>query len=552
MLREIHITNYTIVDKLALEIKAGLTVLTGETGAGKSIIIDAVDLALGARADSNCIRQNCEQCSLTVCFDITHILPAQEWLREQDIEFDREIIIRRVISRDGRSRSTINNQPFPQNSVRELGELLLHIHSQHQHQALLKSQHQQQLIDSYAGNEKRLKLVAAFCENHQKLAEQLSELISQQTIREEQLELFNFQLNELQELNLQSDEWKSLHAEHQKLHQAKDLISNLNSAIDLTVENDMHSARYLVAQALQQLRHVRHPDKELSASLELLNTAAIYLQEAGDDLVNYRDNLDLSPERLQFIERRLSQIHDIARKHHVSPEELGELQDSLMQKISRLGDLESSIKALQAQQKENLENYQKIAEQISEHRQSSAKKLNKIITQKMQELGMQGGEFKINLLKQDRQPSLSGLEKIEFFVKTNPGQPMDAMNKVVSGGELSRLSLALQVECSQQENIPSIIFDEVDVGVGGQTAEMIGALLRALGEKTQTFCITHLPQVACQGHQHFKVEKSSAENSTKTNIFELSKNERVQELARMLSGSKVSQESLKHAEQMLT
>lgn len=551
MLREIHITNYTIVDQLALTIKKGLSVLSGETGAGKSIIIDAVDLALGARADTNAIRHGEEQCSISACFDISHITPAQHWLQEQAIEHDNEIIIRRVILRDGRSRSTINNQPFPQNAVRELGELLLHIHSQHQHQALLKSQHQQQLVDNYAGNEKRLKLVAAFCENHRKITEQLAELISQQSIREEQLELFNFQLNELQELNLQADEWQNLHAEHQKLHQAKDLISNLNNAIDLTVENDAHSARNLVSQALQQLRHVRHPDKELSASLELLNTAAIYLQEAGDDLVNYRDNLDLSPERLQFIERRLSQIHDIARKHHVSPEELSELQNTLMQKIARLGDLAASIKMLETQQRENLVNYQKIAEQISEQRQAAAKKLNKIITQKMQELGMQGGEFNINLIAQEKQPALCGLEKIEFFVKTNPGQTLGPMNKVVSGGELSRLSLALQVECSQQENIPSIIFDEVDVGVGGQTAEMVGALLRALGEKTQTFCITHLPQVACQGHNHFKVEKHSAENTTKTSIRELAKAERVQELARMLSGSKVSQESLKHAEQML-
>ena len=551
MLREIHITNYTIVDELALEIKAGLTVLTGETGAGKSIIIDAVDLALGARADTNAIRHGEEQCSISACFDVTHILPAQHWLQEQHIEFDNEIIIRRVISRDGRSRSTINNQPFPQNSVRELGELLLHIHSQHQHQALLKSQHQQQLLDNYAGNEKRLKLIDALCENHQKISEQLAELISQQSIREEQLELFNFQLKELQELNLQADEWRNLHAEHQKLHQANDLILNLNNAIDLTVENDAHSARYLVAQALQQLRHVRHPDKELSASLELLNTAAIYLQEAGDDLVNYRDNLDLSPERLQFIERRLTQIHDLARKHHVSPEELMDLQTNLMQRIARLGDLEASIKMLEMQQCENLANYQKIAEQTSQQRQTAAKKLNKIITQKMQELGMQGGEFKIKLNVQEKQPSSSGLEKIEFFVRTNPGQALGAMNKVVSGGELSRLSLALQVECSQQENIPSIIFDEVDVGVGGQTAEMVGALLRALGEKTQTFCITHLPQVACQGHQHFKVEKHSVENTTKTTIRELTKNERVQELARMLSGSKVSKESLQHAEKML-
>lgn len=557
MLTHIHIQNFTIIESLTLDFNQGLSVLTGETGAGKSIWIDAVGYALGARADNNAIRQGQSRCEITLCFDLSDNAAAQEWLRAQDYDDEGEgedvgeCLIRRVIARDGPSRASVNGRPCPLQSLRELGALLLNIHGQHENQALLKRTAQQQRLDAFADNNKWLNDIGRVYQRWETAHNEIKQLRLRAENREAELSLLRYQSEELEELQLKENEWNELSHQHQQLHNAKDLMTQLNKAIEFTTENEQTSATYFLQQATNQLNDIRFDDPPIKNAKALLNTAAIHLQEASDELQAYRSHLDLSPENLARIEARLTKMSDLARKHHVNPDDLLAIQRTLAEKHQQLKHVDVHLETLEKAQADCEKQYKKIANQLTASREKAAKTLEETITTSIQSLGIEGGRFRASLEKRDEPLHPEGSEKIVFEVSTNPGQPFQPLTKVVSGGELSRISLALQVMTAKKDHTPTIIFDEVDTGVGGKTAETVGQLLRQLGQHTQVLCITHLPQVAAQGHHHYKITKSSDDQSTKTNIKKLTKDECINELARMLSGAKITKRTLAHASELL-
>ena len=534
-----------------MDFSTGLNVLTGETGAGKSIWVDAVGLALGNRADPNLIRQGEERCDITLCFDVGNIPGAQQWLSEQELESDGECIIRRILQRNGPSRSTINGHPCPLSLVRELGDLVLSIHGQHQHQTLLRRDAQQHCVDNYAHHQPQLLKTADYYKQWQNNALQLDKLTQQAGNRDAELELLRYQLNELITLAIKPNEWEELGKTHQRLHNSKDMMAQINEAIQLTVGDSTVNATQLLQQATNELKSIKAADPKITAITELLNTASINLQEAGDELNQYRDQLDLSPEHLQAIDDRLTAMHDLSRKHHCEPEQLPETEQSLQQQIESLENIDIKMAELEKQQQDILIQYKKIADALTKSRRSVAKTLSAAISKHIQTLGITGGRFQIDLEAIDEPISAQGNERIHFLVSTNPGQDLQSMQKIVSGGELSRISLALQVITAQKDNTPTLIFDEVDVGIGGKTADVVGDLLRQLGEQAQVLCITHLAQVASKGHHHYKVSKEVFQNTTNTQMTALDDKQRVDEIARMLGGSKITQQTLAHASELL-
>lgn len=551
MLLEINIRNFTIIDTLNIEFDQGLSVLTGETGAGKSIWVDAIDYALGARADNKLIRHGENRCEIGLSFDLTKQTQAMSWLIENNYDDNQECIIRRIISKDSNSKATINGRPCPLQLLRQLGALLLNIHGQHDNQALLKQNEQQVQLDRYAQNSELLDALETVYSQWRQATNSINELTTQQANREAELSLWRYQLDELITLNLQENEWQQLSEEHQQLHNAKELITQINEAVNLAADNEEISATQLVQEAIHQLNEIRFNDPQINNIKELLNTAAVHLQEAQQELHHYRDHLDLSPENLEAVETRLSKLHDCARKHHIHPENLLELQNSLSSKMQQLENIDNQLDALIKLKEQQEKRYETLANELTDRRKNAAKKLSIDITKSIQDLGIAGGQFQIKLENQASKLHPTGKEKIIFEVSTNPGHPFQPLSKIVSGGELSRISLALQVMTSQRYQTTTLIFDEVDTGIGGKTAETVGQLLRQLGENGQVLCVTHLAQVAAQGHHHYKITKTSQADKTFTDVKKLDKKMRVQELARMLSGSKISSETLAHAEQLL-
>lgn len=550
MLTHIHIENFTLVKSLSIDFTSGFSVLTGETGAGKSIWVDAVGIALGNRADSTLIRHNENRCTITLCFDLTHLPEAQQWLKENDFD-DEECIVRRTLVREGQSRITLNGQPCSASIMRAFAQHVLHIHSQHEHQTLMQSDAQRHCIDAFGQHQPELQTLQKIYQKWKTVQHELDCLLAQTQSRDAELELLHYQHDELAKLNLVEGEWKTLSDQHEKMHQAKSLITHLTEALDLTIDNESNNARDLCQQALGQLKAIHIQDPHLQSIVDLLENAFIHLQEAGQALSLYRHHLDLSPENLDKIDQRLTLLYDLARKHHVAPETLKSVEKSLEQKIHTLENIDVHINTL-TQTKTLLENqYQKAAQILSEKRQRIADTLNQAVTEQIQQLGMAGGEFKIILTPCTQTLNPLGAERIAFHVSTNPGQPLAPMHKVVSGGELSRISLALQVITAQKHGTPTLIFDEVDTGIGGQTAQTVGKLLRKLGEYSQILCITHLPQVAAQGHHQYQARKSHVAQDTTTQIEKLDEAGRIDELARMLGGQTITAKTRAHAAQLL-
>jgi DNA repair protein RecN (Recombination protein N) len=551
MFTHIHIQHYSIVDNLDLDFHSGLTVLTGETGAGKSIWVDAVNLALGQRADANLIRHGAERCDISLCFDIQDNQGAKEWLIQNELTAEGECLIRRSIHRNGTTRSTINGIPTPLNLIRELSQLLINIHSQHQSQQLLRREYQQYKLDQLAQAENLSTELVHIAMQWRKVGQELTRLLEKADYREAEMSLLQYQLDELNELNIGENEWVELSRQHQQAHNAAHLMVQVNQALELTVEGDNTTAVNLLQKAISYIDALVIKNSELVSAKQLLESAAIHLQEAGTELMEYRDHLEISPENLAILENRLTKIHDVARKHHVTPEELSDVQKSLAQKISDLSNMDSHILELTETQKRLLKQYEPICASLTKARLQASEQLNGAMTDYMLHLGMTGGKFRVGFTPNEDALSPHGAEKVQFEVSTNPGQEFQILSKVVSGGELSRISLALQAILAKRDNTPTLIFDEVDVGIGGKTAEVVGQLLKKLGEKCQVFCITHLAQVASQGHHHYFVEKITENNETSTKISSLKAKERVQELARMLGGSSITKQALAHAKEML-
>ncbi|MDZ7735712.1 MAG: DNA repair protein RecN [Gammaproteobacteria bacterium] len=552
MLTALHIRDFAVIDELELHFESGMTVLTGETGAGKSIIVDALGLILGDRADSTMLRGGAERCEITATFDISGNDELAALLGEQDIPAeDNELLIRRVLNADGRSRAFINGSQAAIQILKPVGELLVDIHGQHAHQSLMKRDTQRRLLDEYGDYQAAIDKVADLYREWRDVIQQLENLSGSGEDREARLELLRYQVQELEALNPREDEFEQLDSEYSRLANASRLVEGAQDAHNRITEDDQ-AINVQVKKIERELRELSRYDESLLTIADLLDAANIQLGEAGDELRHYLDRLELDPQRLQEVERRLSDMHDLARKHHVQPEGLPAHLDTLREQLAALEDSDEHYARLKARETELLDEYRAAAARLHTERQKAAKKLGQTVTEQIRELGMPGGEFSIQV-KDDKEtrPSPHGQDKIEYLVTTNPGQPMRPLGKVASGGELSRISLALQVTASSDSGAATMIFDEVDAGIGGGVAEIVGQLLRQIAGQRQVFCVTHLPQVASLGRQHLRVLKMTGEQETRTRVTTLSEDERVEEIARMLGGLKITEQTRAHAREML-
>ena len=552
MLTHIHIWNFAIVEKLDLELEAGMTVLTGETGAGKSILLDALGLALGDRADSGVIRHGAEKAEISVTFDTRKAAAAEAWLKEHELESAEECIIRRTISANGPSRAFINGKPCPITLLRELGEMLVDLHGQHEHHALLRREVQQQLLDDYADHPALLDAVARAFQQWQSLNRDMQELEKARSERASRLELLRYQVSELDALNLLEGEADELDSEHRRLANARQILESSDRIISRLEENEQASVNALLSQSLSDLQSLATMDSSLESTAELLDSASIQINEAISELRHYRDNLALDPQRLAEIEERLASITDLSRKHQIPAEELPAHFTRLQEELNKLEQADIRAGRLQDEIEQASAEYRSRARKLSQSRQKAAKKLSAQVSERMQQLGMEGGRFEITLTgREENDFSKQGLEFAEFVVSANPGQPLKPLSKVASGGELSRISLAIQVISADVSLTPTLIFDEVDVGIGGRVAEIVGRQLRELGNHQQVICVTHLPQVAALGQHHLQVCKQAETDNTSSEIQTLSGSQRVDEIARMLGGLRITEQTLNHAREMI-
>ncbi|MDT8398479.1 MAG: DNA repair protein RecN [Pseudomonadales bacterium] len=559
MLRQLIINNYAIVDHLDIDLKPGMTVITGETGAGKSIMLDALGLALGDRGDKDVIRSGAERADISACFELKGQQDVTDWLKTHDFsseDGDTECILRRVITLEGRSRAYINGQPTTLNELKDLGDMLIDIHSQHEHQSLLKPKTHQRLLDAFCQQQDLAGQVSKTAAAWRSLGQQLQQLRSRADADASKLQLLTYQMQELDELALGEQELETLEREQKQLSHAEAALATSQQVLDLCRENDEHNLQRTLNQALALLDDIPYADAHIETVGSLLNTALIQVEEASTELAHAIDRFDLNPAHLEAVDQRLHDIHQLARKHRVSPRELGELQQHLKNELAGMAQADEKIEDIEKQLAALLDSYHRDAHRLSLARAEGGKRLEQDVNAQLAKLGMSGARFLLALntppapSAQDA-PQAQGYENIEFLVSTNPGQPPKPLVKVASGGELSRISLAIQVVTAQTSAIPSLVFDEVDVGIGGGVARAVGELLRQLGERGQVLCVTHQPQVASQGHQHLHVSKRSDQHSTLTRIVELEPQARVEEVARMLGGNELTDQSVAHAREMM-
>jgi DNA repair protein RecN (Recombination protein N) len=549
MLKYLNIRDFVIVDRLELEFRPGFTVLTGETGAGKSILVDALSLALGDRGDAGVVRAGCERAELMAEFDIRELPVLQAWLEENELADEPGVcLLRRVIDSGGRSRAFINGRSATLQQLREAGEHLVDIHGQHAHQSLLKTSAQRDLLDAYAGAGKQAAEVAAAWRQWQALRRERLEREKNAAAYAEEIGQLEWQVKELAALNFTADEWQELQAEHGRLSHAASLMEGAQYGLDVLSENDL-ACLSQVNSVLSRLSGLSDYDPALREVLDVLEPAEVQLREAAYNLRHYLQRLDLDPERLQQCEQRLQDIHHAARKYRVSPEQLPELLEEKRARLEKLQGFEEGGD-LAAREEAAQRTYLDAAGKLSAVRQGAARELGEKVTAAMQRLAMAGGRFEI-ALNPLADGSSHGLEETEFLVSAHASLAAKPLTKVASGGELSRISLAIQVITSKVSLVPTLIFDEVDVGIGGGVAEIVGQLLKQLGAERQVLCITHLPQVAAQGEHHWQVSKASREDGVVSRIGELDQAARIEEVARMLGGVEVTDTTRRHAAEML-
>ena len=553
MLESIQISNFAIIDSLNLEFDRGLSALTGETGAGKSILLDAIKLISGDRAETDNVMANKEKAEICVSFDLGDHLLARKWLQDNEMASDHECIIRRVVFANGRSKAFINGHKAPLSQLKSLSQLMLDLHGQHEHQSLLKSRAQQQLLDTYMGDNQLTADVRQKYNDWQAIRNRLEQLKLGSIEREQRIDLLNLYCQELTSLNLVEGEIDNLQNEYTRLSHAGNLLENTSNVLGLLYDNDDNTVQGFLSYCEQTLGDQLVHDKALSTSHELIASALIQIQEASNELRDYQDSIDQAPERLDWLNRRIASTQDLARKHHVQVEQLPELTRELNTELETLVNSEENKEKLQRELDHKRSLYLNAANQLSVKRQETALSLSAQITRVMQQLSMQGGQFSIQVDELDSDSSFksSGINTISYLVSANPGQPLKPLSKVASGGELSRISLAIQVILCESSRIPTLIFDEVDSGVGGGVAEIIGKKLRLLGENRQVFCVTHLAQVASQAHHHFRVDKTQKLTGTTTQVTALSPEQRLEEIARMLGGITITEQTRAHASEMI-
>jgi DNA repair protein RecN (Recombination protein N) len=552
MLTYLQIRDFAIIDSIELDLRPGLTVLTGETGAGKSILVDALQLIAGGRAGAEVVRHGAQRAEIAATFELAKApRELRRWLDEQSIATGDELSIRRVIGTDGRSRAYLNSQSVPIQQLREAGTILIDIHGQHEFQSLTRSAAQREMLDSYGRLESFTAQVGIAHRVWMELMNRTVELEGKARDRDTRLELLRYQVRELTALQLKEGEAASLTEERARLANRGRLAEAAQTALQQLYEGEEGSAHAAVSRALQALRGLAEVDPKLSSVLPLVEEAAIQIKEAARELEQYCDSLDVDTTRQDEVERRLAAIEELARKHRVPASELPERGADLAAELESVERAELDLAVLRKELAAALDTYRTQAQQLSARRVTAGRTLGKDITGRMQTLGMSGGRFQVDVTQSEAaEPAQHGLDQIEFRVTANPGQPLRALAKVASGGELSRLSLAVQVSCAARET-RCMVFDEVDSGIGGAVAEIVGRELRALGERSQVLCVTHLPQVASQGHHHLRVTKLTDGRTTRTSLTQLSESDRVEELARMLGGIEVTSKARDHAREML-
>ncbi|WP_413737459.1 DNA repair protein RecN [Sodalis sp. RH21] len=551
MLAQLTIANFAIVRELTIDFQSGMSVITGETGAGKSIAIDALGLCLGSRSDASMVRPGAPRADICARFALGDAPLAARWLADNELDNGDECLLRRVVGHDGRSRGFINGTSVPLSQLRELGHHLIQIHGQHAHQLLLRPEYQKQLLDAYADEKDlRLAMAGAYRQWHQGCLD-LASFRQHAAEREARRELLQYQLKELNEFVPVADEFEQIDQEYKRLANSGQLIASTRQALELLSENEDRNMLSELHAVKQRVTELIGMDGSLSPVLDLLEEASIQLTEASDELRHYSDRLDLDPQRLSELELRLSRQISLARKHHVKPEELPQFYQQLLgeQQLTAQYDTDAAalVQAVEQYHRQALQ----IARQLHQRREEHAAELSALITRSIRELSLPHGRLEIVAHFTAEQLSAEGADRIEFLVTTNPGQPLQPLAKVASGGELSRIGLAIQVITARKMDTPALIFDEVDVGISGPTAAIVGKMLRQLGESTQVMCVTHLPQVAGSGHHHFFVSKNTDGNETETQMIALDKKARLQELARLLGGSEVTKNTLANAKELL-
>ncbi len=552
MLTNLQIRDFAIIDQISVEFEPGMTVLTGETGAGKSILVDAVGLVLGERGGSQLVRSGARRAEFSAEFDVSVLPVVRDWLEDQALDQDDDCLLRRVISADGRSRAFVNGNAVTMQQLKSLGELLLDIHGQQFHQSLGRRPIQRDLLDHFGELlDKRRETESSF-ENWQSLQTRLDNLQAADADRASRLDLLEFQLRELDSLDVKGDELNNLQGERQKLRNSGALADGVSSALSSLSDDDASNAGRLVAEAVRSIESLLEYDNELEPTRELLLSAGIQIAEATDALQRYGDSIDMDPARRDWVEERLDAMQSVARKHRVSPEDLPPLTQKLRDEHDELSHAEERGRELEQQAADASAAYKKLAEALSKGRSGAAKAFSAAVTAAMDGLGMPGGVFDINVSRlSDADARPWGLDEIEFLISANPGQPPMPLSRVASGGELSRMSLAIQVIASDGSKIPTMVFDEVDSGVGGRVAEMVGRRLGELALHRQVLCVTHLPQVASLADQHLRISKVSDGKATRTRVAVLEEEERIEELARMLGGVEITQKTIEHAAEML-
>lgn len=554
MLIQLTINNFAIVHQLDIELARGMSVITGETGAGKSIAIDALGLCLGQRTESSMLREGEERADICATFYIEKNNPAYQWLQEQELQdpdYPENCILRRMINHDGRSKAFINSIPVSASQLKEIGQYLIHINGQHASQRLLKNDYQLQLLDNFCTHSELLIAMQQKYRHWKTLQQQVNSFKQKCAENEAKKQLLQYQVEELDQFNLKANEYTELEADHNRLSHSEELLSLSQSTLQLLSENESVSIDTLLHRATQYVENLCELDNRYHDVQNMLQEALIQVQEATSEVQHLSADIDQDPALLQEIEERMGQALQLARKHNTKPEDLVALHKALKQELSELVDFSESESQLITQEQQAYQEMLQLATALHESRLQGATQLAQQVTQAIKQLAMENAEFSIELNANYDHITQQGADHAQFTLRSNLGQQAQPLAKIASGGELSRISLALQVLTSDKSAIPTLIFDEVDVGISGATASVVGKLLRRLGQQCQVLCVTHLPQVACQGHQHFSVEKSVINGKTETKMTALTPQQRVEALAKLLGGSKITETALANAQEML-
>ena len=550
MLISLRIENFAIVSHLELHFNSGMTVFTGETGAGKSIMIDALTYALGARADASIVRAGCKACDILACFEIADNSSSAEWLSEYAIPCEEnQVYLRRVISPEGRSRAYINGIPMPLQKIKEFSEHIVGIHGQHEYQTLLAPTTHREQLDRFAHHSELLQSVRDAYQHYERLQDKLNTL-KQAAAHEDKKALLQYQVAELEELNCFAGEVEALEQEHHLLHNAKAYLESIAAIKNTIQENEGHAVLASLYQVQQTLHGLARDNASIQNAEQLIQNAMVYCEEALTEINGFERHIQLDPERLSVVESRMALLHQMARKYHITPEALWQLVDARRNELEVLQANHVSYALLLEELELAKVTFDTLAAELSASRIKNKGDLERAITEKIQQLGMPHGILEVKVTPLDKR-TLTGQDKVEYMVATNPGNGTDSLMKVASGGELSRISLAIQLVTAQQGVTPTLLFDEVDVGIGGATAALVGRMLKQLGQSLQVFCVTHQPQVAACGDHHFQVEKNVIDAQTYSSMKILDADSRVDELARMLGGLTVTEETILHAKGLL-